>query len=203
MFERFTDRARRVIVLAQEEARLLNHGYIGTEHLLLGVVHEGAGVGVTALESLGISLDGLRAQVERMIGEGERPPSGHIPFTRRTKTVLEQANREALQLGHSQIGTEHLVLGMLREGDGVAGQVLDKCGARLDQLRDAVLRTRSEQGAEVVTRAEPAPATPDLGEPNGDPWKSIATRMSQIESTLYDITKRLDTLEQRMEIDRG
>ncbi len=131
MFERFTDRARRVVVLAQEEARLLNHNYIGTEHILLGLIHEGEGVAAKALESLGISLEAVRAQVEEIIGHGGPAPSGHIPFTPRAKKVLELSLREALQLGHNYIGTEHILLGLIREGEGVAAQVLVKLGADL------------------------------------------------------------------------
>ena len=118
MFERFTDRARRVVVLAQEEARMLNHNYIGTEHILLGLIHEGEGVAAKALESLGISLEAVRQQVEEIIGQGQQAPSGHIPFTPRAKKVLELSLREALQLGHNYIGTEHILLGLIREGDG-------------------------------------------------------------------------------------
>ena len=131
MFERFTDRARRVVVLAQEEARLLNHNYIGTEHILLGLIHEGEGVAAKALESLGISLEAVRSQVEEIIGQGGSSPSGHIPFTPRAKKVLELSLREALQLGHNYIGTEHILLGLIREGEGVAAQVLVKLGADL------------------------------------------------------------------------
>src|SRR5665647_358913 len=128
MFERFTDRARRVVVLAQEEARMLNHNYIGTEHILLGLIHEGEGVAAKALESLGISLDAVREQVQEIIGQGQQAPSGHIPFTPRAKKVLELSLREALQLGHNYIGTEHILLGLIREGEGVAAQVLVKLG---------------------------------------------------------------------------
>ena len=135
MFERFTDRARRVVVLAQEEARMLNHSYIGPEHILLGLVHEGEGVAAVALESLGISLDAVREQVEEIIGQGEQAPSGHIPFTQRSKKVLQLSLREALQLGHNYIGTEHILLGLIREGDGVAAQVLVKLGADLNRVR--------------------------------------------------------------------
>src|SRR6266545_2939552 len=124
MFERFTDRARRVVVLAQEEARMLNHNYIGTEHILLGLIHEGEGVAAKALESLGIALEGVRQQVEEIIGQGQHAPSGHIPFTPRAKKVLELSLREALQLGHNYIGTEHILLGLIREGklDPVIGR---------------------------------------------------------------------------------
>ena len=139
LFERFTDRARRVVVLAQEEARLLNHNYIGTEHILLGLIHEGEGVAAKALESLGISLEAVRAQVEEIIGHGGSAPSGHIPFTPRAKKVLELSLREALQLGHNYIGTEHILLGLIREGEGVAAQVLVKLGADLSRVRQQVI----------------------------------------------------------------
>src|SRR5437762_3406210 len=140
MFERFTDRARRVVVLAQEEARMLNHNYIGTEHILLGLIHEGEGVAAKALESLGISLEGVRQQVEEIIGQGQQAPSGHIPFTPRAKKVLELSLREALQLGHNYIGTEHILLGLIREGEGVAAQVLQKLGADLNRVRQQVIQ---------------------------------------------------------------
>ncbi|ANI91446.1 ATP-dependent Clp protease ATP-binding subunit [Dietzia timorensis] len=140
MFERFTDRARRVVVLAQEEARLLKHNYIGTEHILLGLIHEGEGVAAKALESLGISLEAVRTQVEEIIGQGQQSPSGHIPFTPRAKKVLELSLREALQLGHNYIGTEHILLGLIREGEGVAAQVLVKLGADLTRVRQQVIQ---------------------------------------------------------------
>jgi ATP-dependent Clp protease ATP-binding subunit ClpA len=139
MFERFTDRARRVVVLAQEEARMLNHNYIGTEHILLGLSREGEGLAAEALESLGISLDAVRQQVEEIIGQGQQVPSGHIPFTPRAKKVLELSLREALQLGHNYIGTEHILLGLIREGDGVAAQVLVRLGADLNRVRHQVI----------------------------------------------------------------
>ena len=140
MFERFTDRARRVVVLAQEEARMLNHNYIGTEHILLGLIHEGEGVAAKALESLGISLESVREQVQEIIGQGQQAPSGHIPFTPRAKKVLELSLREALQLGHNYIGTEHILLGLIREGEGVAAQVLVKLGADLNRVRQQVIQ---------------------------------------------------------------
>jgi prophage maintenance system killer protein len=138
MFQRFTDRARRVVHLAQEEARLLRHNYVGTEHLLLGLLYEGEGVAAQALASLGVSLERVRAQVEEIIGRGQTTPSGHIPFTPRAKKVLELSLREALQLGHSYIGTEHLLLGLLREGEGVAAQVLLNLGADQSRIRELV-----------------------------------------------------------------
>lgn len=140
MFERFTDRARRVVVLAQEEARNLNHNYIGTEHILLGLIHEGEGVAAQALEAMGISLESVREQVEEIIGQGTEAPSGHIPFTPRAKKVLEYSLREALQLGHNYIGTEHILLGLIREGDGVAAQVLTNLGADLPSVRQQVIQ---------------------------------------------------------------
>ncbi|KJL20399.1 ATP-dependent Clp protease ATP-binding subunit ClpC1 [Microbacterium oxydans] len=143
MFERFTDRARRVVVLAQEEAKMLNHNYIGTEHILLGLIHEGEGVAAKALESLGISLDAVREQVQDIIGQGQQQPTGHIPFTPRAKKVLELSLREALQLGHNYIGTEHILLGLIREGEGVAAQVLVKLGADLNKVRQQVIQLLS------------------------------------------------------------
>ncbi len=151
MFERFTDRARRVVVLAQEEAKMLNHNYIGTEHILLGLIHEGEGVAAKALESLGISLDSVREQVQDIIGQGQQQPTGHIPFTPRAKKVLELSLREALQLGHNYIGTEHILLGLIREGEGVAAQVLVKLGADLNKVRQQVIQLLSGyQGKEQV-----------------------------------------------------
>ncbi len=161
MFERFTDRARRVVVLAQEEARMLNHNYIGTEHILLGLIHEGEGVAAKGLEALGISLEAVRAQVEEIIGQGQQAPSGHIPFTPRAKKVLELSLREALQLGHNYIGTEHILLGLIREGEGVAAQVLVKLGADLNRVRQQVIQLLSGyQGKEAVTQGGPAEGTP-------------------------------------------
>ena len=162
MFERFTDRARRVVVLAQEEARMLNHNYIGTEHILLGLIHEGEGVAAKALESLGISLEAVRQQVEEIIGQGQQAPSGHIPFTPRAKKVLELSLREALQLGHNYIGTEHILLGLIREGEGVAAQVLVKLGADLNRVRQQVIQLLSGyQGKEPAAAGSgPAEGTP-------------------------------------------
>src|SRR5437016_4749018 len=153
MFERFTDRARRVVVLAQEEARMLNHNYIGTEHVLLGLIREGEGVAAKALESLGISLEGVRQQVEEIIGQGQQIPGGHIPFTPRAKKVLELSLREALQLGHNYIGTEHILLGLIREGEGVAAQVLVKLGADLNRVRQQVIQVLSGSGSGESTGA--------------------------------------------------
>ncbi|WP_250034548.1 ATP-dependent Clp protease ATP-binding subunit [Paractinoplanes maris] len=150
MFERFTDRARRVVVLAQEEARLLNHSYIGTEHLLLGLLHEGEGIAARALLGVGVTLSGVRLKVEDQVGLGASSPSGHMPFTPRAKKALELSLREALQIGHNYIGTEHLLLGLIREGEGVALQVL---GADPSRVRREVLTLLSG------TPSSPAPVT--------------------------------------------
>src|SRR5271166_3694724 len=162
MFERFTDRARRVVVLAQEEARMLNHNYIGTEHILLGLIHEGEGVAAKSLESLGISREGVRSQVEEIIGQGQQAPSsGHIPFTPRAKKVLELSLREALQLGHNYIGTEHILLGLIREGEGVAAQVLLKLGADLNGVRQQVNQLlRGSPGKEPAAAGPPSGTAP-------------------------------------------
>src|SRR5512138_591875 len=161
MFERFTDRARRVVVLAQEEARMLNHNYIGTEHILLGLIHEGEGVASKALESLGISLESVREQVQEIIGQGQQAPSGHIPFTPRAKKVLKLSLREALKLGHNYMGTEHILLGLIREGEGVAAQVLVKLGADLNRVRQQVIQLLSGyQGKEPATSGGPQEGTP-------------------------------------------
>lgn len=159
MFERFTDRARRVVVLAQEEARLLNHNYIGTEHILLGLIHEGEGVAAKALESLSISLEAVRNQVEEIIGQGGSSPSGHIPFTPRAKKVLELSLREALQLGHNYIGTEHILLGLIREGEGVAAQVLVKLGADLSRVRQQVIQLLSGYSGPSGQGSSPEPSS--------------------------------------------
>jgi len=144
MFERFTDRARRVVVLAQDEARTLGHNYIAPEHILLGIVHEGEGVAARTLESLGISPETVRQQVEEVIIRGKRAPSGHIPFTPPAKKVLELSLKESLHLGHQYIGTEHILLGLIRQGDGLAAQVLTRLGAGLDRTRDEVSRVLEE-----------------------------------------------------------
>ncbi len=160
MFERFTDRARRVVVLAQEEARILNHNYIGTEHILLGLLNEGEGIAAKALESLGISLVAVREQVVEIIGQGQQAPTGHIPFTPRAKKVLELSLREALQLGHNYIGTEHILLGLIREGEGVAAQVLQKLGAELQKVRQQVIQLLAgPAGSEEQASAGPSGST--------------------------------------------
>ncbi len=180
VFERYTDRARRVVVLAQEEARMLNHNYIGTEHILLGLIREGEGVAAKALESLGISLEAVRQQVEEIIGQGQQAPSGHIPFTPRANKVLELASREALQLGHNYIGTEHILLGLIREGEGVAAQVLVKLGADLNRVRQQVIQLlHGYQGK------EPADDGPRLG-------KRARARL------MDDALGRIDALDRRL-----
>ena len=156
MLERFTHRARRVVVLAQEEARMLDHDHIGTEHILLGLLSEGEGVAAKALESLGIALEGVRQQVEEFLGRGQRAPGAHIPFTPRAETVLELSLREASQVGQSFVGTEHLLLGLVGEGTGVASQVLVRLGAGLHRVRQQVLQLLSGNAAERdVGVAEP------------------------------------------------
>ncbi|GAA4891000.1 ATP-dependent Clp protease ATP-binding subunit [Tessaracoccus lubricantis] len=170
MFERFTDRARRVIVLAQDEAKLLNHNFIGTEHILLGLIHEGEGVAAKALESLGIALEAVRDQVEEIIGQGQQVPTGHIPFTPRAKKVLELSLREALQMNHNYIGTEHILLGLIREGEGVAAQVLIKLGADLSRVRNTVLQLiTGYQGREASMS----------GAPEGGPEKTSSQVLDQ------------------------
>ena len=156
MFERFTDRARRVVVLAQEEARMLNHNYIGTEHILLGLIHEGEGVAAKALESLGISLEGVRQQVEEIIGQGQQAPSGHIPFTPRAKTVLELSLRESVRLGHRYIDPSHILLGLIAEGHGVAVEVLRVLGAPPEQVRARVFELVPSAGQEPGDRPDPS-----------------------------------------------
>ena len=193
MFERFTDRARRVVVLAQEEARMLSHNYIGTEHILLGLIHEGEGVAAKALESLGISLEAVRQQVEEIIGQGQYAPSGHIPFTPRAKKVLELSLREALQLNHNYIGTEHILLGLIREGDGVASQVLVKLGADLNRVRQQVIQLlQGYQGKGRDTVQAELWAGP-VGGSERRLLSTLRARVSAIESRLAVIEQRVGT----------
>ena len=203
MFEVFTDRARRVVVLAQEEARMLNHNYIGTEHLLLGLIHEGEGVAATALESLGISLQDVRQNVEEMIGRGQHELSGHIPFTPRTKRVLELSLRESQQLGHDYIGTEHILLGLIREGEGVAAQVLVKMGADLNRVRQQVLQLLGGRGHEELGESE-AGGTRVAGavrqSPAGPQVVGTPLQPAGILSRLADIVERLDAIERHLGI---
>jgi ATP-dependent Clp protease ATP-binding subunit ClpC len=183
MFERFTDRARRVVVLAQDEARLLNHDYIGTEHILLGLVHEGEGVAAKAMAAMGISLEAVRQQVEQIIGRGQQAPSGHIPFTPRAKKVLELSLRESLQLGHDYIGTEHILLGLLREGEGVAAQVLVRLGADLNRVRQEVIKLlrggQGETGPHQISLARDFP-------------------LAEIQNTLAAIADRVSAIERHL-----
>jgi ATP-dependent Clp protease ATP-binding subunit ClpC len=199
LFERFTDRARRVVVLAQEEARLLNHNYIGTEHILLGLIHEGEGVAAKALESLSISLEGVRAQVEEIIGQGGSSPSGHIPFTPRAKKVLELSLREALQLGHNYIGTEHILLGLIREGEGVAAQVLVKLGADLSRVRQQVIQLLS--GYQSGSGAAAGSGTGDKGQPAGVASGSQAGEQAQGSLVLDQFGRNLTTLAREKKLD--
>ena len=195
MFERFTDRARRVVVLAQEEARMLNHNYIGTEHLLLGLIHEGTGVAAKALESLGVSLEAVRAQVEAIIGQGQEAPSGHIPFTPRAKKVLELSLRESRQLGHDYIGTEHILLGLLREGEGVAAQVLARLGADLNRVRQQVIEL-------LHGRRDEEPAASAAGGRERRPPPEIASRLDAIGSRLSAVEQRTGTGPDTGELDQ-
>jgi Clp amino terminal domain, pathogenicity island component/UvrB/uvrC motif len=188
MFERFTDRARRVVVLAQEEARMLNHNHIGTEHILLGLIHEGQGVAASALQSLGISQEAVRQQVEQIIGRGEQAPSGHIPFTPRAKKVLELSLRESHMLGHDYIGTEHILLGLIREGDGLAAQILVRLGADLNRVRQQVIKLLHGQGNEPASSKD-APGGPRAGRvPPG-----AASSRSALESRLSAVEQRVGT----------
>jgi ATP-dependent Clp protease ATP-binding subunit ClpA len=180
MFERFTDRARRVVVLAQEEARMFNHNYVGTEHILVGLIREDGGVAGKGLESLGISVDAVRQQIGETVGRGEQAPSGHVPFTPRAKKVLELSLREALQLGHDYIGTEHILLGLLREGDGVAVRVLVMLGADLNQVRQQVIqRLPGFQG-------------------EGEPASIRSVQRPGLLSRIDALERRLSILEQRV-----
>jgi ATP-dependent Clp protease ATP-binding subunit ClpC len=180
MFERFTDEARRVVVLAQNEARSLDHDYIGTEHILLALMAEGTGVGPKALEAMQITMDTVRGKVEEITGRGQVPPKkGHIRFTPAAKKVLELSLREALQLGHTYIGTEHILLGLVREGEGVAGQVLVGLGADLNRTRQLVIHILAGRHLE-----EAAPvAVEDLR----DRLASVAARLAMIERRLRDV----------------
>jgi ATP-dependent Clp protease ATP-binding subunit ClpC len=156
VYEQFTEQARRAMVRAEEEARILRHNYVGTEHILLGLIHERDGIAAEALESLGISLRAVRQQIKEIIGRGQQaPPSGQIPFTPRSRKVLELALREALQLGHDYIGTEHILLGLIREGDGVAAQVLVSQGADLNQVRQQVIYLVTHQGQAAESAGDP------------------------------------------------
>jgi ATP-dependent Clp protease ATP-binding subunit ClpC len=202
MFEKFTERARQVVVLAQEEARTLNHDYIGTEHLLLGLIHEGGGVAVRALESLGISLQDVRRDVEEIIGRGQHELSGHIPFTPRAKKVLELSLRESQQLGHNYIGTEHILLGLIREGEGVAAQVLVTLGADLNRVRQQVLQILGqpvrEEAGEVEAGGRPEAAGGGAG--TGPEVRIVGSpaQIAEILNRLRSIDTRLATVERHL-----
>src|SRR5260221_2160181 len=202
MFERFTGRARRVVVLAQEEARMLDHNYIGTEHILLGLIREGEGVAAKALESLGISLEAARQQVEEIIGPGRQAPSGHIPFTPRAKTVLELSLREALQLGHDYIGTEHILLGLIREGEGVAAQVLVRLGADLNRMRQQVIESLHGYHGTELEAARGEPAAGPGGRSERRLLAQLQARITALESRLSAIEQRVGTGAETRELDR-
>jgi ATP-dependent Clp protease ATP-binding subunit ClpC len=192
VFERFTDRARRSVVLAQQEARMLNHDYIGTEHILLGLLHEQDGVAARALASLGISLETARLRIEETIGRGQATVPGHIPFTPRAKKVLELGLREALQLGHNYIGTEHILLGLIREGEGVAAQVLQELGADLDRVRRTVIHllssptagTEVRKGGEGEAEMEERTSQARTSEPPGDDAPTCPNCFGALDETL-------------------
>ncbi|MGH9044749.1 MAG: Clp protease N-terminal domain-containing protein, partial [Acidimicrobiales bacterium] len=201
MFERFTDRARRVLVLAQEEARMLNHSFIGTEHILLGLIHEGEGVAAKALEALGITLEAVREKVEETVGMAGTSPTGSPPFTPRAKKVLELSLREALQLGHSYIGTEHMLLGLVREGEGVAAQVLVGLGADLHRVRQQVIQLMSGgQGRESVgAGAGPSSSDAPTGSPVLDQFGRNLTQLAR-DSKLDPVIGRGREIERVMQV---
>jgi ATP-dependent Clp protease ATP-binding subunit ClpC len=199
MFERFTDQARRVVVLAQDEARMLGHNYIGTEHILLGLLSEGEGPAAQALGSLEVSLDAARQQVEEIIGKGTGQPGGHIPFTPRAKKVLELSLREAMDLGDNYIGTEHILLGLVREGDGVGAQVLVRLGADLPDVRARVLETVQAAPAEGVRRV---PATAQMMGSRIQ-LEQMTGRMGEVLSRLDEISRRLAAIESLLAEMRG
>ena len=194
MFERFTDRSRRVIVLAQEEARELNHNYIGTEHILLGLCHEGGGVAVRVLEAQGVRLAAVRERVEEIVGRGQAGPSGHIPFTPRAKKVLELSLRESQELGHEYIGTEHLLLGLIREGQGVAARVLADLGQDLDLTRARQLVTEEVGSGHGGEPAEHQPAVRVGGS---------RAQLDEIMGRLAAIDARLAAIERQLGLDPG
>jgi ATP-dependent Clp protease ATP-binding subunit ClpC len=211
MFERFTERARRVVVLAQEEARMLDHNYIGTEHILLGLIHEGDGVAARVIGSMGLTLGAARDQVAQMIGRGSAVPSGHIPFTPRAKKVLELSLREALELNNTYIGTEHILLGLIREGHGVGAQILERVAGPLPTVREAVIALASNEprepdADEPMASARTAYATPSWvpGERTGDAERGIRVRPEMVmgyRRTLESIERRLAAIERHLGID--
>jgi ATP-dependent Clp protease ATP-binding subunit ClpA len=197
MFERFTGQSRRAVVLAQEEAASLDHNYIGTEHLLLGLLHEGEGAAARALASADIALAPVRREVEVIIGRGQQAPSGHIPFTPRSKKCLELSLRESLQLGHDYIGTGHLLLGLISEGDGVAITVLDRLGANLDRLRDQVI-LELEAGPEDHDDVLDVPRQVRMARRPQARWQSP----DAIQALLEKIDERLSAIERHLGIAR-
>jgi ATP-dependent Clp protease ATP-binding subunit ClpC len=200
MFERFTDRARRVVVLAQEESQRLSHNYIGSEHLLLGLLAEREGVAARALESLNVTLTAAREQVEEIIGPGQQTPRGHIPFTPRAKKILELALREALTMGSEVIDTEHLLLGLIDEGDGVGAQILQRLGATAQAVREAVARLISaDPEAAEVTGPGSEPRAVSVG-------RRVLTRvdaLTEVKDLLASIDRRLSAIERHLGIDAG
>lgn len=200
MFERFTDRARRVVVLAQEESQRLSHNYIGSEHLLLGLLAEREGVAARALESLNVTLTAAREQVEEIIGPGQQTPRGHIPFTPRAKKILELALREALTMGSEVINTEHLLLGLIDEGDGVGAQILQRLGATAQAVREAVARLISaDPEAAEVTGPGSEPRAVSVG-------RRVLTRvdaLTEVRDLLASIDRRLSAIERHLGIDAG
>jgi len=191
MFERFTDRARRSVVYAQDEARELNHNYIGTEHLLLGLMREPESVAGRALQELNIGQDAAREEVIQITGRGKGAESGHIPFTPRAKKVLELSLREALQLGHNYIGTEHILLGLIREGEGVAAQVLVKLGGSLGPVRDKVIELAPAAGENVELGERLRPSA-------GAPLEGILGQLAAIGERLDTIAARLGAIERHL-----
>lgn len=200
MFERFTDRARRVVVLAQEESQRLSHNYIGSEHLLLGLLAEREGVAARALESLNVTLTAAREQVEEIIGPGQQTPRGHIPFTPRAKKILELALREALTMGSEVIDTEHLLLGLIDEGDGVGAQILQQRGATAQAVREAVARLISaDPEAAEMTGPGSEPRAVSVG-------RRVLTRvdaLTEVKDLLASIDRRLSAIERHLGIDAG
>ena len=198
MFERFTDRARRVVVLAQEEARMLEHNYIGTEHVLLGLIHEGDGVGAKALRALDVDLDTLRREVEALVGRGQQPTRGHIPFTPQAKKVLELALRESVQLGHDYIGTEHILLGIVREGEGPAAQVLQQRGIELNAVRQEVIRLLHGYQGREVRRGRRA-----VWARSGRPGGEGSATLDEISHQLRVLGARLTAIEEKLGIEES
>lgn len=200
MFERFTERARRVVVLAQEESQRLSHNYIGTEHLLLGLLAEQEGVAARALESLNVTLTAAREQVEEIIGPGQQTPHGHIPFTPRAKKILELSLREALTMGSEVIDTEHLLLGLIDEGDGVGAQILQRLGTTTQAVRETVTRLiNAEPEAAVVTRPGSEPRAVSMARP----VRIRVDELTDVKVLLVSIDRRLSAIERHLGIDAG